>query len=124
MHTNPAWSSRAHGSVAAALEARIQTRNANPASWTRFNAGGERIEAMPYSLLIPPSSVSAGTRRGARQAGTEWAGQGTRWPASGCGMRLQCAPASCCSVLSLATSVHPVLQEGLTFKGVPYSVSI
>ncbi|KAL4458477.1 hypothetical protein ABPG75_013342 [Micractinium tetrahymenae] len=52
----------------AALEARIQTHNS--ASWTRFNAGGERPEGMPYTLLIPPSS------------------------------------------------------EGLTFKGVPYSVSI
>ncbi|KAL4422175.1 hypothetical protein ABPG77_006864 [Micractinium sp. CCAP 211/92] len=54
----------------AALEARVQTRNAATASWTRFNAGGERVEGMPYTLLIPASS------------------------------------------------------EGLTFKGVPYSVSI
>lgn len=48
----------------AALEARVQTRNAATASWTRFNAGGERVEGMPYTLLIPATSVGAWLQHG------------------------------------------------------------
>ncbi|EFN59698.1 hypothetical protein CHLNCDRAFT_33552 [Chlorella variabilis] len=35
-----------------AAEARMQTRNSDPAAWTRFRG---TKEAMPYTLLVPPS---------------------------------------------------------------------